>query len=88
MHGQTRRRLYFLGYFLCASVSEQLVVALERVQAGFEAQGAGVGQVGGAVQVQARQDLHVSHPGRVALQQLLHPLGLVLSALDANRKQT
>lgn len=48
---------------------------------GFEAEGAGVGQVGGAKQVQARQDLHVSDPGGVELQQVLHPLGLILSAL-------
>lgn len=59
----------------CVPVSlSVLVLALERVQAGFEAQGVDVGQVGGAVQVQARQDLHVSDPGRVELQQLLHPL--------------
>lgn len=61
-------------YFLCASVSERLVVTLKGVQVGFEAQGAGVGQVGGAVQVQAREDLHVSDPGSVELQQVLHPL--------------
>lgn len=61
-------------YFLCASVSERLVVALKGVQVGFESQGAGVSQVGGAVQVQAREDLHVSDPGCVELQQVLHPL--------------
>lgn len=61
-------------YFLCASVSECLVVAVEGVHVGLEAEGAGVGQVGGAIQVQARQDLHVSDPGGVELQQVLHPL--------------
>lgn len=61
-------------YFLCASVSECLVVAVKGVHVGFEAEGAGVGQVGGAIQVQARQDLHVSDTGGVALQQVLHPL--------------
>lgn len=69
----------------CASCC--LVVALEGAQAGFQAQGAGVAQVGGAEQVQARHDLHVSHPGRVALQQLLHPLGLVLGALRGGQRR-
>lgn len=84
MYGRTdaRLRVHFLLHFLLhflvpvlvpVSLSV-LVLALERVQAGFEAQGVDVGQVGGAVQVQARQDLHVSDPGRVELQQLLHPL--------------
>lgn len=73
----------------CPSVpaSQRLVVALEGVQAGLQAQGVAVGQVGGAEQVQARQQLHVPDPGRVQLQQLLHPLGLVLSALDTNRER-
>lgn len=84
MYGRAdaRLRLRFLLHFLVpvpvpvlVPVSlGVLVLALEGVQAGFEAQGVDVGQVGGAVQVQARQDLHVSDPGRVELQQLLHPL--------------
>lgn len=75
MDGQTRGSASTSWSTSCVPVSlSVLVLALERVQAGFEAQGVDVGQVGGAVQVQARQDLHVSDPGRVELQQLLHPL--------------
>lgn len=69
----------------CASVS--LVVALEGVEVGLQAQGAGVGEVGGAVQVQARQDLHVPDSGRVERQQVLHPLRLVLGALQTHRQE-
>lgn len=70
-----------------ASVSVRLVVALEGVHVGFEAQGAGVGHVGGPVKVQARQDLHVSDSGGVKLQQLLHPLRLVLGALQRRQRE-
>ncbi len=38
---------------VCLSVSVCLVVTLEGVQVGFEAQGAGVGEVGRPVKVQA-----------------------------------
>lgn len=58
-----------------------LVVALKGMQVGFEAQGADVGQVGGSVQVQTRQDLHVPDPGRVELQEVFYPLGLVIQAV-------
>lgn len=67
---------------MCVNVSESLVVTLEGVQVGFQAQGCGVGEVGGAVEVQARQELHVSDSGRVELQQVFDPLGLVLSVLQ------
>lgn len=59
-----------------------LVVTLKRVQVGFHAQSAGVGEVRGPVQVQTRQDFHVSDSSRVKLQQVLHPLGLVVCALQ------
>lgn len=40
----------------CASVSEflSLVIILKGVHVGFEAQDAGIGEVGGSVKVQAR----------------------------------
>lgn len=59
---------------MCLSLSVRLVVTLKGVKVGFEAQGTGVGEVGGSVQVQARQDLHVSDPGRVDLKQVFNPL--------------
>lgn len=58
----------------CVCLSVRLVVTLKGVKAGFEAQGTGVGEVGGSVQVQARQDLHVSDSGRVDLKQVFNPL--------------
>lgn len=58
----------------CVCLSVHLVITLKGVQAGFEAQGTGVGEVGGSVQVQARQDLHISDSGRMELQQVFNPL--------------
>lgn len=83
--GRGRLRAAAAAAASCASVS--LVVALEGVEVGLQAQGAGVGEVGGAVQVQARQDLHVSDSGRVERQQVLHPLRLVLGALQTHRQE-
>lgn len=48
------KRLHPVCVWVCVCLSVCLVVTLEGVQVGFEAQGAGVGEVGGAVEVQAR----------------------------------
>ena len=70
---------------LCVCVC--LVVTLKGVQVGFEAQGAGVGEVGGSVEVQSRQDLHISDSGRMELQQVLNPRRLVLGALPRHKQE-
>lgn len=59
---------------MCMSVSVHLVVTLKGVQVGFEPQGAGVGEAGGSVEVQACQDFYVSDPGCVTLHQVFNPL--------------
>lgn len=76
------------GYILyvCVCLSVRLVVTLEGVQVGFEAQGADVGEVGRPVEVQARQDLHVSDSGRMKLQQVFDPLRLILGILQRHRQ--
>lgn len=52
----------------CVCLFVCLVITLKGVQVGFEAQGAGVCEVGGPVEVQARQDLHISDSGCMELQ--------------------
>ena len=59
--------------------------ALVRVQVGLEGQDLLVGAAGAAVEVQAREDLHVAHTGRVGLHQLLHPLGLLVCTLRGRK---
>lgn len=53
---------------MCVCLSARLVVTLEGVQVGFEAQGAGISEVGRPVEVQARQDLDISDSGCMELQ--------------------
>lgn len=72
----------FMTSCASASLSVCLVITLEGVQVGFEGQGADVGEVSGSVQVEACQDLHISNPGRMMLQQVFNPLGIILSTLQ------
>lgn len=67
-------------------LSVHLGITLKGVQVGFVSQDAGVGEVGGSVEVEARQDLDVPHSRCVELQQVFDPLRLVLGALQRHRQ--
>lgn len=60
---------------------------LIRVQVRLEGQELLVGATGAAVEVQAREDLHIAHTSRVRLQHFLYPLGLIVRTLRRRRRR-
>lgn len=67
------------------TTGNQSDLTLVGVHVGLEREDFSVATARSPVQVQACQELHVSHSGSVHLHQVLHPAGLLLRALQRRK---